>query len=92
MVLENFRTTTFHHSSLHLLPGMSPESDAVPIATYIMPLFTQESKLTIDITNILGGVMFPFATSFLLPVSIQWHYNTVIKPSLFLSYSVSSLS
>ena len=38
------------------------------IVTYIMPLPPNREKLTIDITNLLGGLLFPFAASFLFPV------------------------
>ena len=33
-----------------------------------MPLPPQHQKLYLDITNILGGILFPFAASFLFPV------------------------
>ena len=39
------------------------------IVTYIMPLPPNNEKLTLDITNILGGLLFPFAASFLFPVN-----------------------
>jgi ABC-type multidrug transport system fused ATPase/permease subunit len=43
-------------------------TDPVAIATYIMPLPTPPMYLTLDISTILGGVLYPYATSFLLPV------------------------
>ena len=39
------------------------------IVTYIMPLFSHKTNLTIDITILLGGILYPFAASFLFPVS-----------------------
>lgn len=48
-----------------------PES--ADIVTYIMPLPPNEQKLTLDITNLLGGLLFPFAASFLFPVN---HINS----------------
>ena len=48
---------------------LSPE-DNVSIATYIMPLPTQPMPITVDITSILGGLLYPFAASFLVPVSV----------------------
>ena len=41
----------------------------VAIATYIMSLPTPLTNLTLDISIILGGILYPYATSFLLPVS-----------------------
>ena len=46
------------------------QPDNVTIATYIMPLHSEKSELTIDITNILGNILYPFSVSFLFPVSI----------------------
>ena len=36
-----------------------------------MPLFPHEANLTIDVTNLLGGILYPFAASFLFPVSLN---------------------
>ena len=44
--------------------------DDVPIATYIMPLPSQPMPITVDITTLLGGLLYPFAASFLIPVSV----------------------
>lgn len=44
-------------------------SDYTPITTYIMPLMTNATKVSIDISTLLGGILFPFAASFLIPVS-----------------------
>ena len=44
-------------------------SDYVPITTYIMPLLSAPTNITIDISTLLGGILFPFAASFLIPVS-----------------------
>ena len=49
-------------------------TDPVAIATYIMPLPTPPMYLTLDISTILGGVLYPYATSFLLPVSLNIIY------------------
>ncbi len=49
--------------------NQSSLGDNVTIATYIMPLPTQPMPITIDITSILGGLLYPFALSFLIPVS-----------------------
>ena len=43
--------------------------DDVVIATYIMPMPHKLMNITIDITTLIGGVLFPFAFSFLIPVS-----------------------
>ncbi len=52
-----------------LLGNRSSPGNNVTIATYIMPLPSQPMPITIDITTILGGLLYPFALSFLIPVS-----------------------
>ena len=44
-------------------------AEDVVIATYIMPMPSKGLNITIDITTLIGGVLFPFAFSFLIPVS-----------------------
>ena len=44
--------------------------DDVVIATYIMSMPHKLMNISIDITTLIGGVLFPFAFSFLIPVSI----------------------
>lgn len=44
--------------------------DYVPITTYIMPLISKPTNVSIDISTLLGGILFPFAASFLIPVSV----------------------
>lgn len=41
------------------------------ITTYIMPIpvMGDQMNITIDVASILGGILYPFATSFLIPVS-----------------------
>ena len=39
------------------------------INTFVSALPSQLTPITIDVTGILGGALFPFATSLLLPVS-----------------------
>ncbi len=56
------------HLFLCIIDSDTPEDPI--IVTYIMPLPPNNQKLTIDITNILGGLLFPFAASFLFPVKI----------------------
>lgn len=40
-----------------------------------MPLYPHEANLTIDVTNLLGGILYPFAASFLFPVSTKYHIS-----------------
>jgi ABC-type multidrug transport system ATPase subunit len=40
------------------------------IKTFITPFFPHKTNMTVDITNLLGGVLYPFAASFLFPVFI----------------------
>lgn len=55
---------------------MSGEED-LPITTYIMPIpLTTPMNITIDIASILGGILYPFAYSFLIPVSPFVVYKT----------------
>lgn len=54
----------------HLLGNDSLLGENVPIATYIIPLPSQPMPITIDITSILGGLLYPLALSFLIPVSV----------------------
>ncbi len=55
---------------LKKLLNHSGEEDPI-ITTYIMgiPVFNKTMFIRIDIASILGGILFPFATSFLIPVS-----------------------
>ena len=39
------------------------------IVTYIMPLPAGVMNITIDLSTLLGGVLFPFSFSFIMPVS-----------------------
>jgi len=42
------------------------------ITTYIMPIpLNTPQNITIDIASILGGILYPFAYSFLIPVRLQ---------------------
>ena len=41
------------------------------ISTSIMPLPTPVTNITIDITTLIGGLLYPFAASFLIPVSLS---------------------
>ena len=54
----------------YLLNDTLSPGDNVSIATYIMPLPTQPMPITVDITSILGGLLYPFAASFLVPVRV----------------------
>ena len=45
-------------------------AEDIVIATYIMPMPNKGMNITIDITTLIGGVLFPFAFSFLIPVSV----------------------
>ena len=45
-------------------------AEDIVIATYIMPMPNKGMNITIDITTLIGGVLFPFAFSFLIPVSL----------------------
>jgi ABC-type multidrug transport system ATPase subunit len=58
-----------HNAIFKDLTGLDPE-DPVAIATSIMPLPAPPRNLTLDISSILGGILYPYATSFLLPVYI----------------------
>ena len=58
-----------HNAIFKNLTGL--EADApVAIKTSIMSLPALPTELQLDISTILGGVLYPYATSFLLPVSI----------------------
>ena len=48
---------------------LHPAGADVVITTYIMPLPSNVMNVTIDVTTILGGILFPFAFSFVMPVS-----------------------
>ena len=67
----------------------SEGGDDVVIATYIMPMPHKGMNVTIDITTLIGGVLFPFAFSFLIPVSnhliLYSHSPVCFKLSFFLS-------
>ena len=45
-------------------------ASALLINTFVSALPSQLTPITIDVTGILGGALFPFATSLLLPVSV----------------------
>ena len=47
------------------------------IVTYIMPLPAAPMNITIDLSTLLGGVLFPFAFSFIMPVSGPCNYVCV---------------
>ena len=47
--------------------GLPAGADAA-IVTYIMPMPGISENITIDLTSLLGGVLYPFASSFLIPV------------------------
>ena len=47
-----------------------------------MPLFPHEANLTIDVTNLLGGILYPFAASFLFPVSLNINHTHLISITL----------
>ncbi len=52
-----------------VLVGLASDA-AVAIATYIMPIPGPVHDITIDVNGLLGGILYPFALSFLIPVSI----------------------
>ena len=65
-----------HNAIFKNLTGL--EADApVAIKTSIMPLPALPTELQLDISTILGGILYPYATSFLLPVS-----TSSLSPSL----------
>ena len=47
-----------------------------------MPLYPHEANLTIDVTNLLGGILYPFAASFLFPVSLNTNHTPLISITL----------
>ena len=49
---------------------LHPAGDDVVIATYIMPIPSNVMDVTIDVSTILGGILSPFALSFVMPVSV----------------------
>ena len=53
------------------LRNASEDDDEVLITTYIMPIpvLGPQMNITIDIASILGGILYPFSASFLIPVS-----------------------
>lgn len=55
---------------LKSLLNSTEEIDRPLITTYIMPIPPSEPMLIkIDIASIIGGILYPFCASFLLPVS-----------------------
>ncbi len=59
---------------LKKLLNHSGEEDPI-ITTYIMGIPVNNTMfIRIDIASILGGILYPFATSFLIPVStrVMW--------------------
>ena len=53
------------------LLGESGGGEDPLISTYIMPIPVEDPlNITIDIASILGGILYPFAYSFLIPVSL----------------------
>ena len=73
-------TITFYLSSPSLFTDSSYTNESL-IVTYIMPLYPHKANLTIDVTNLLAGILYPFAASFLFPVST----NIILAPPLYLS-------
>ena len=57
-------------NALYKMLANETDTEDVVIATYIMPVPSMGMNITIDITIIIGGVLFPFAFSFLIPVSL----------------------
>ena len=57
-------------NALYKMLANETDTEDVVIATYIMPIPSMGMNITIDITIIIGGVLFPFAFSFLIPVSL----------------------
>ena len=57
-------------NALYKMLANKTGGEDVVIATYIMPMPSKGMNITIDITTLIGGVLFPFAFSFLIPVSL----------------------
>ena len=57
-------------NALYKMLANKTGAEDVVIATYIMPMPSKGMNITIDITTLIGGVLFPFAFSFLIPVSL----------------------
>ena len=56
----------------HLLGKSDEQGDAPIITTYIMPIpATIQMNLSIDVATIVGGILYPFSASFLIPVSLE---------------------
>ena len=56
--------------ALYKMLANETDAEDVVIATYIMPMPSTGMNITTDITTLIGGVLFPFAFSFLIPVSL----------------------
>lgn len=55
----------------HLLNQSDEHGDDPIIATYIMPIPPSvQMNLSIDVATIVGGILYPFSASFLIPVSL----------------------
>ena len=69
VVRANYRNriiNLMHNKFLLMLTNAS----RLLINTFVSALPSVSSPITIDVTGILGGALFPFATSLLLPVSM----------------------
>ena len=58
-----------------MLSNKTEGGDDVTIATYIMPLPHKVMYISIDIATLIGGLLFPFAFSFLIPVSTNFDFT-----------------
>ena len=57
-------------NALYKMLANETDAEDIVIATYIMPIPSTGMNVTIDITIIIGGILFPFAFSFLIPVCL----------------------
>ena len=72
-------------NALYKMLANETSGEDVVIATYIMPMPSMGMNITIDITTLIGGVLFPFAFSFLIPVSL----NTLHVHTYMYMYTMS---
>ena len=57
-------------NALYKMLANKTGAEDVVIATYITPIPNMGMNITIDITTLIGGVLFPFSFSFLIPVRL----------------------
>ena len=75
--LRNGIVNMMSNALYKMLSNKTGGGDDVTIATYIMPMPHKLMNITIDITTLIGGVLFPFAFSFLIPVSSKFRLMSV---------------